>query len=92
MPINQCWQTVFNNVTFGIIHQHGRIPAPINARDDGAVIGKKLGKKRDEEQHSENDQRPIAALIGTEILKPSLRKRGEHQRRASKSMRGSTSV
>ena len=92
MPIGQRWQPIFDDVAFGVIRQHGHIPAPINTRDQRPVIGEEFREKRNEEQRAENDQRPIAALIGAEIRKPALRERREHQRRASKSMRGSTSV
>ena len=92
MPIRQRRQAIFDNVAFRVIHQYRRIPAPINARDNGPIIGQEFSEKGDEKQHAENDQGPITALIGAEICQPALREWRNRHRRASKSMRGSTSV
>ncbi len=51
--------------------------------DHRPVVGDEFGKQRSDEQKEKNPERPIAALVVTEIGEPALVERREPQRAAS---------
>ena len=75
----------------GIVADQRRVEAAVVVDEDRLVVGQELGEQRQEEQHAEDHQRVDAALARAEVGEPPTIER-RHQPRASKSMRGSTTV
>ena len=48
---------------------------PVEAHEDGPVVGDELGEEADDEQRQEDPQRPEAALIGTKEAEAPLSQR-----------------
>ena len=78
----------------GVGLEDREIEGAVVAHQDRPVVGDQFGEQADEEQRGEEDERPGAAPIGEESLEAAPRdRRKPHQApRASKSIRGSTSM
>ena len=75
-----------------VILQDRNEPVPVETDQQRPVVRDELGEEAEQEQREEHPHRPVAAAVLAEDGQAASRQRRKRHRRASKSMRGSTTV